>query len=259
MSRLRVFIIDDEPLARDRVRALLADEPAVELAGEFGNGPEAIAAIARHEPEIVFIDVEMPGCNGLEVVKALPAQTRPAVLFVTAHEQFAIEAFAVQAVDYLLKPFDSDRFQVALKRAIEHVRTRRSPEALKAGANDATGTAAKQERLAVKVDGRVVFVRPEEIRWIEAADNYVILHVANRRLMVRETMSAIEERLSGCGFARVNRSAIVNIEEVQELHPTFHGDYTVHLRDGTELPLSRSLRGQLTRFTGGAGNASVQS
>lgn len=252
MSKLRAFIIDDEPLARDRVRALLAEIPNVELAGEYGNGPEAIAAIVQHEPDIILVDVEMPGCNGLEVVKALPAPARPAVLFVTAHEQFAVEAFAVQAVDYLLKPFDSERFQTALSRAIDYVRSRRSPDGARVpGGADSAAPRAKPERLAVKVDGRVVFVRPDEIRWIEAADNYVILHVPNRRLMVRETLSAIEERLGPVGFARVNRSAIVNVEEVQELRPTLHGDYTVHLRDGTQLPLSRSLRGQLERFTRG--------
>lgn len=247
MSTYRVFIIDDEPLARDRLRGLVKREAALELSAEFGNGPEAIAAIVQHAPDIIFIDVEMPGCNGLQVVRALPGELRPVVLFVTAHERFAVEAFAVEAVDYLLKPFDRERFQAAVKRATAAVDARRTLKAAPA-TPEAAPAEAKPERLTVKVDGRVIFVRPEELRWVEAADNYVILHLSSRRLMVRETMAAIEEKLGRGHFARVNRSAIVNIHEVQELHPTLHGDYVVILRDGTQIPLSRSLRGQLDRF-----------
>lgn len=249
MSKQRVFIIDDEPLARDRLRGLVQKNNSLEVAGEFGSGPEAIAAIVQHRPDIIFIDVDMPGCNGLQVVKALPAELRPAVVFVTAHDRFAVEAFAVQAVDYLLKPFDRERFEQAAQRAIALIQARRAPAA--SGVESAAGVPAKAatERLSVKVDGKVVFLRPNEIRWIEAADNYVILHVeSGRRLMVRDTLSSLEERLTPCGFARVNRSAVVNIEQVQELHPTYHGDYIVILRDGTQIPLSRSLRGQLDRF-----------
>jgi two-component system, LytTR family, response regulator len=254
MSKPRVFIIDDEPLARDRLRGLVLKHAALELAAEFGSGPEAIAGIVQHRPDIVFIDVEMPGCNGLQVVKALPPEVRPAVLFVTAHDRFAVEAFAVQAVDYLLKPFDRERFETAVERALAFVQTRRSPDApgaagVASAAGQDSSAKGKSERLTVKVDGKVVFVRPEEIRWIEAADNYVILHLGGRRLMIRDTMSSLEERLKNEGFARVNRSAIVNVDQVQELHPTFHGDYTVILRDGTQIPLSRSLRGQLDRFS----------
>ena len=259
MSTLRVFIIDDEPLARDRVRALVKKDPSLELAGEYSSGPEAIAGIVQHRPDLVFIDIEMPGCNGLAVIKALPAELRPAVVFVTAHDRFAVDAFDIQAVDYLLKPFDRERFETAVKRAAANLQSRRSSPAVASptaavpsGMTENSGTArGKTDRLTVKADGKVVFVRPDEIRWIEAADNYVILHIGTRRLMVRDTISSLEERLSGAGFARVNRSAVVNVNEVQELHPTFHGDYVVILRDGTQLPLSRSLRGQLDRFTGG--------
>jgi two-component system, LytTR family, response regulator len=261
MSALRVLIIDDEPLARDRLRALVRADAALQLVAEYGNGPEAIAGIVQHSPDLIFIDIEMPGCNGLQVVQALPAQFRPAVLFVTAHDKFAVDAFNVQAVDYLLKPFDRERFRTAVARATTFIANRRSAESNaneEAQAAPAAATPApptdqnrKGERLAVKVDTRVVFVRPEDIRWIEAADNYVILHLEDRRLMVRETLSSIEERLGQPEFARVNRSALVRVDQVQELHPTFHGDYVVILRDGTKLPLSRSLRGQIERFTGG--------
>jgi two-component system LytT family response regulator len=266
MSALRVLIIDDEPLARDRLRALVKAEPNLTLVAEYTNGPEAIAGIVQHGPDLIFIDVEMPGCNGLQVVQALPAHLRPAVLFVTAHDRFAVEAFAVQAVDYLLKPFDRERFRTAVKRADEFIKKRNlstdSAPTNPANANtsNAANTRATQpatatpkkgaERLAVKVDGRVVFVSASEIRWVEAADNYVILHLEDRRLMVRDTLSSIEEQLGDPQFTRVNRSAIVRVDQVRELHPTFHGDYVVILRDGTKLPLSRSLRGQVERFTG---------
>lgn len=260
MSKFRVLIIDDEPLARDRLRGLIKADASLEIVAEYGSGPEAIAGIVQHSPDIIFIDVEMPGCNGLQVVQALPVQLRPAVLFVTAHDRFAVEAFSVQAVDYLLKPFDRERFRVAVQRATEFIQTRRAAKAGESPDNAAStqpnatanqDSVKKQERLAMRVDGRVIFVRPEEIRWVEAADNYVILHLNDRRLMVRETLSSIEERLEKTEFSRINRSALVRVDQVQELHPTFHGDYVVILRDGTKLPLSRSLRGQIERFTGG--------
>lgn len=250
MAKLRVLIVDDEPLARERVRAMLAADPSAEVVGECGNGPDAIAAIRKDHPDIVFLDMQMPGCDGLQVVGELPEDDRPAIIFVTAHDRFAIDAFSVHATDYLLKPFDHERFQTALKRAGEQVRARRAGD-LNAKLESLLADAAapkKPSRLAFKSDGRVVFLKPEEIIWVEAADNYVLLHVVDApRLMLRETMSALEERL-GADFARVNRSAIVRLDQVKELQPTFHGDYTVVLRDGTRLPLSRGQRGQLDRF-----------
>lgn len=254
MTKLRALIIDDELLARDRVRALLAKENEFEIIAEYGNGAEAIAGIVQHAPDVVFIDVQMPGCDGLQVIQAIPPERRPAVLFLTAHERFAVDAFAIQAVDYLLKPFDRDRFKLALQRAIEFVRLRRGASTLASvdptENTPVSGAARRAERFAVKADGKVIFVRPEDIFWIEAADNYVVLHLSDRRLMLRETLSSLESRLGTAGFARVNRSAIVRVDHVKELQPTFHGDYIVVLHDGTQLPLSRSLRGQLERFTG---------
>lgn len=262
MSKLRTLIIDDEPLARDRMRSFLAKETDFEIIAEYGNGAEAIAGIVQHLPDLVLIDIQMPGCDGLQVVQAIPADRKPAVIFVTAHDRFAVDAFAVQAVDYLLKPFDRERLRVALQRATDFIRARKNTAPVIANSEPAMPTAGdsmgganparKTERFAVKADGKVVFVRPEDIVWIEAADNYVVLHISGRRLMLRETLSALESRLNPTGFARVNRSAIVNLDQVKELQPTFHGDYTVVLRDGTQIPLSRSLRGQLERFTGGS-------
>lgn len=253
MTKLRILIVDDEPLARERVRAMLRSEPSAEIIGECGNGPDAIEAIRKGRPNVVFLDMQMPGCDGLHVVSELPADDRPAIIFVTAHESFAVDAFGVHATDYLLKPFDQERFQTALKRAAEHIRARRAVDLgakLETLLADATPTQKKPGRLAFKSDGRVVFLKPDEIVWVEAADNYVLLHLVDTpRLMLRETLSALEERLGSAEFARVSRSAIVRIDQVKELQPTFHGDYTVVLRDGTRVPLSRSHRGQLEKFT----------
>jgi two-component system, LytTR family, response regulator len=256
-AKLRVLIVDDEPLARDRVRALLRLDPSVEIAGECANGPDALVVIQRDKPDIVFLDVQMPGCDGLQVAAQLPAEHRPAIVFVTAHEQFAVEAFAAEAVDYLLKPFDSERLQLALQRAVRHINRRRVEdlgarvETLLANASAAAATPERNngDRLAFRAEGRIIFLKPEEIVWVEAANNYSILHLADtKRLMLRETLSALEERLRTFHFARINRSALVRIEEVRELQPANYGDYVVVLRNGLRLPLSRSLRGRFEEF-----------
>jgi two-component system LytT family response regulator len=250
MNKLRALIVDDEPLARERLRSLLRDEPAVEVVGECGNGPDAIATVRRAPPDVVFLDMEMPGCDGLQVIAEIPKENRPAIVFVTAYEGFALEAFEVQAIDYLLKPFDRERFQKALRRVEEHIAARRAGIA---GAPSPVPPAEPPPmkmpgRLTVKADGRVVFLKPDDIVWVEAADNYVILHLTDGRLMVRETLGSLEERLGAAKFARVNRSALVHLDQIRELQPTFHGDYIVLLRDGTKVPLSRSLRGQFGKF-----------
>jgi two-component system LytT family response regulator len=248
---LRTLIVDDEPLARDRLRGFLKAEADVEIIGECGSGTEAIATIRSAAPDLVFLDMQMPGCNGLQVLAELPEDRRPAIVFATAYEKFAVDAFDVSAVDYLLKPFDRDRFQQALRRVREYWQRRRDPAA--APAAPAAAPAAKPDRITVKADGRLVFLKPDEIVRVEAADNYVMLHLVNGRLMLRETMTAIETRLGTASFVRVNRSAIVHFDQIKEIQPAQHGDYTVVLRDGTKLPLSRSLRGQLDRFAGKGG------
>jgi two-component system LytT family response regulator len=252
VTKLRALIADDEPLARERLRALL---PAaeVEVVGECGSGPEAIAALKQGGLDLVFLDVQMPGCDGIAVLDKVPAEKRPAVVFVTAYEKYALEAFNVQAVDYLLKPFDRDRLKQALQRVQEHLRARRAgklEEKLEALLAEPPANAKKADRLAVKADGKVIFLKPDEIAWVEAADNYVMIHHTGGQLMLRETMAAIEEKLGTERFARVNRSALVHLDQIKELQPTFHGDYIVFLKDGTKLPLSRSLRGQLDKLTG---------
>lgn len=239
--KIRTLLVDDEPLARDRLRAFVSAEPAFEIIGECGSGTEALAAIRRELPDLVFLDMQMPGCDGLQVVADLPDQQRPAIIFATAHERFALDAFDVAAVDYLLKPFDRERCQQALRRAQEAIHARRTTV-------PAPQPAPAPDRITVKADGRLVFLKPEEIIRVEAADNYVMLHLVSGRLMLRETMTAIEARLGTQSFARINRSAIVNLDQVREIQPAQHGDYQVVLRDGTVLPLSRSLRGKLDRL-----------
>jgi two-component system LytT family response regulator len=253
MAALRILIVDDEPLARERLRAFLQRDPSVNIIGECGSGPEAVAVIRRDEPDIVFLDLQMPGFGGLQVVAEIPPDRRPAIIFVTAHEQFAVEAFAAQATDYLLKPFDADRLQQALKRARDYLGARRNGDlATRLESLLETAAARGPERLAFKADGRVVFLRPDEIVWIEAANNYCILHLADAKpLMLRETLASLEEQLGAINFARVNRSAMVHINQVKELQPAKYGDYLVVLRNGLRLSLSRNLRGRLERFVPG--------
>ena len=249
MSRISTLIVDDEPLARERLRGMLAAEPTVEIVGECANGTDALVAIRQARPDLVFLDMQMPGCDGLEVIDRLPADRRPAIIFATAYERFAVDAFNVAAVDYLLKPFDRERLQQALQRAHAHLRAR-SPEAPGRSAETAALT-PKTERIAVRTDGRIVFLRTDEVIWVEAEGNYVVLHLHKNRLMVRETLRAIELRLGPAVFTRINRSTLVNLEQIKELQPALHGDYTVVLRDGARLPISRSLRGQLEKFVSG--------
>lgn len=253
MSVLRALIVDDESLARERLRGMLRHESSVEVVGECSSGTEAIATIISTALDLVFLDIQMPGCDGLQVLAEIPEENRPGIIFVTAHERFALDAFEVQAIDYLLKPFDRERLQTALRRAQTHLRARQI-SVLGPGENiPATipATGRKNERITVKADGRFVFLKPDDIVWVEADDNYVVLHLVSGRLMLRETLAAIEARLGPAKFARVNRSAIVHLDRIKELQPTLHGDYTVLLHDGTKLPLSRSLRGQLIKFDSG--------
>jgi two-component system, LytTR family, response regulator len=253
--KLRALIVDDEPLARERLLGMLRNETSVDVVGECSNGLDAIATIKSTPLDLVFLDMQMPGCDGLQVLAEIPVANRPAIIFATAHEQFALDAFEVQAIDYLLKPFDRERLQTALRRTSEFHRVRQqgaTPPTAESPSVPAPTPSQKNERLTVKADGRLVFLKADEIIWVEAADNYVVLHLVTGRLMLRETMAAIEARLGTVSFVRVSRSAIVHLEQIKELQPALHGDYTVLLREGTKLPLSRSLRGQLGKFVTGS-------
>ncbi len=251
---IRTLIVDDEPLARERVRSLVADQDGLEVVGEAADGDQAIQAIVGQQPDLVFLDVQMPHRTGFDVIREIGADNMPAVVFVTAYDQYAIKAFDVHAVDYLLKPFDRERFEGAVARA------RKQLEAEDGGAlktqlmqlvRDLQPAAAtKQDRIVVKSGGRLFFLRADEIDWIEAAGNYVRVHVGKEAHLLRETMNAIEGRLDQKLFLRIHRSRIVNMERVKELHPWFNGDYAVILRDGTKLMLSRGYRGKLQERLG---------
>lgn len=236
---MRVLIVDDERIARNRLRALLAGEPDVEIAGECGNGSEAIEALDASPVDVLFIDIQMPAGDGMDVVRTIPADRMPLVVFVTAYDKYALEAFEVRAFDYLLKPFDRERFQ----RTLANVRAELARyHSAKASSPEVSQTRSKLDRLAIRNKGHVTFVRTETIDWIEAADNYVRLHCGGSSHIVRETMNAIEARLDPARFVRIHRSTIVNADRIRELQPWFRGDYRVILHDGTELALSRSYR-----------------
>lgn len=247
---MRTLIVDDEPLARERLRTLLAQESDVEVVGECADGRSAVAAIRDLDPDLVFLDVQMPALDGLGVVAEVGPERMPATVFVTAYDRYAVRAFDVNAVDYLLKPFDRDRFAAAVRRAKDQVGRRDDAGvrekllALLTEVKPASQPPAA-ERLAVKSAGKVVFVRIDDIDWVEAAGNYCRLHVAKQAHLLRETMAALEGRLDPKKFVRIHRSTIVNLERIRELQPYFHGDYVVLLRDGTQLTLSRTYRQKL--------------
>ena len=254
-ARTRVLVADDEPLARERLRMLLRSEPGLELVAECQNGSEAIDAIQELQPDLVFLDVQMPGATGFEVIEAVGAGRMPPVVFVTAYDQYALRAFDVRALDYLLKPFDRERFQQALSRArqrVHHDAPGDLERRLLALVQDLKQTPHKVDRFVVKSGGRVYFVRAEEIDWVESAGNYVKLHVGNETHLLRETMTAIESQLDPEMFFRIHRCHIVNIERVRELQPSFNGEYVVFLRTGARLTLSRGYREKVQQRLGGA-------
>jgi two-component system LytT family response regulator len=251
MAKLRTLVVDDEPLARERLRSLLGGELDVECVGECTNGQEAVEAIRNHKPDLVFLDVEMPVLDGLGVIEEIGAEQMPAVIFVTAYDRYALRAFEIHALDYLLKPFDRERFQEAVRRARERVQRARGGDGGLAGLlEESRGSRKPADRLVIKCGGRVFFVKTEDVDWIEAAGNYARVHVGTEIHLLRETMNALEGRLDGNRFLRIHRSTIVNIERIQELQPWFHGDYVVILRDGTQLTLSRGYRQKVQELFG---------
>lgn len=256
---MRVIIVDDEPLARDRLRSMLAKESDVEIVAECGDGREAVTAIKRERPDVVFLDIQMPEMDGFGVLSQLKGASLPQVIFVTAFDEFAVKAFEVHALDYLLKPFDRERLHQAVGRA-RALRASGSPAELtekltalleSMQGQGPTGEARPTDRLAVKLDGRVIFLRPADIDWIEAQDNYVKLHVGREAHLVRDTLSSFENRLDTRRFIRIARSTIVNIDRVREMQPMFHGEYVVILHDGTKLTMSRGYRETLQQYLGG--------
>ena len=264
---IRVLIVDDEPLARRGVRARLAREGDIEVIGEVAGGREAVQAIKDLTPDLVFLDVQMPGIDGFGVVEAIGPDHMPVTIFVTAYNQHALRAFEVHALDYILKPIDNQRFAEALKRARLRLDERRSSALgrklsafmadVGAGESAAPAGAADSrserflERVLVKSGGRVLVVPLEEVDWIEAAGDYIRLHVSDKVHLVRETIGAVEAQLDPQRFARIHRSTIINLERIRELHPYFNREYIVILKNGTKLKLSRTYRDHLQLRFGG--------
>lgn len=251
---IRILIVDDEPLARKMIRGMLRNHVGVEVIGECENGPDAINAILTTKPDIVFLDVQMPEMDGFTVLEACRAEYLPLIIFVTAYDQYAVRAFEVCALDYLLKPYDQERFETALERACRQVRGGGSGlfnERILALLEQTQARATFLERLIIKTEGRIFFLRTDEIEWIEAEGNYVSLHVGQKRYFFREAISSLETQLDPRKFQRIQRSAIVNIDYIRELQPWFRGDYRVILRDGTELKLSHRYRENLDKHLGG--------
>jgi two-component system LytT family response regulator len=243
---IRTLIVDDEPLARERIRSLLKQEADVEVVGEAADGQSAVKALRELRPDLLFLDVQMPGCDGFGVLEKLEPDQVPVTVLVTAFDRYALQAFEVHALDYLLKPFDRRRFQESLRRARDQLSQGPSAEfgrrMLALCKDVSAGESLYVERLVVKSGGRVLFVPIAEIDWIEAAGNYIRLHHGPAEHLIRETMNSIESKLDPKKFLRIHRSTMVNIDRVQELQPSFHGDYVVILTTGAQLTLSRGYR-----------------
>jgi two-component system LytT family response regulator len=255
VTKIRTLIVDDEPMARERVLTLLKQQPDIEVVGDCADGAQALSAIERLEPELVFLDIQIPVMDGFGVIRALSPNRIPMVVFTTAYDEYALRAFEVHALDYLLKPFGRDRLQQCLDHA-RHQRDRaRAGElgkSLMALVQDFKPEQKKQDRLVVKSGGRVFFVRTDDIDWIEASGNYVRLHLKEQSFLFRETMNQMESRLDPQRFFRIHRSRIVNTERIKELQPWFNGEYVVVLHNGTQLRLSRSYREKLEERLGKA-------
>ena len=249
--KIRTLIVDDEPLAREWVRNGLQNEPDVEVIGECGDGFEAVKTIAAEKPDLVLLDVQMPGLDGFGVLASVDPDNLPAVVFVTAFDRYALKAFEAHAVDYLMKPFSGERLHQAVERAraaIDRSASKDLKTQLRALLDDIERERQYPEWLLIKKDDRSVFLRVEDIDWIESARNNVRLHVGKDVYVYHETTSGIEARLDPKHFFRIHRSTIVHIERIRDMHPWFNGDYAVTLKDGTRLTLSSTYRERLKDF-----------
>jgi two-component system LytT family response regulator len=252
--KIRALIVDDEPLARERVRTVLREEADFEVVGECGDGPAAVRAITQLAPEVVFLDIQMPGQDGFAVLREVPRARLPVVIFVTAYDRHALKAFEAHALDYLLKPFKPARFQQAVERARELIRQRQAgaaSQSLLALLGQTPPQPAYLSRIAVKTGERTRFLKVEQIDYAEAAGNYVVLHAGRENHVVRETLGALEARLDPKKFVRVSRAALVNVEQIKELQPLFKGEHVVVLHNGKHLPLTRGVRELQAWLTGG--------
>lgn len=252
-AKIRTLIVDDEPLARRNLRLLLERDPQIEVLDECRNGREAVKAINTLSPDLIFLDIQMPEMDGFDVLARVGPENIQAIIFVTAFDQYALKAFDVHALDYLLKPFDDERFARALERAKSQIAAREINQlsdrllALIEG-RESESKGAKHEyltRLMIKASSRMMLVKVDDIDFIEADGNYAKLHAGRKTHLLREKMSDLEGRLDPAKFVRIHRSIIVNLDRIKEMHPHFNGDYVVVLEDGRQLRLSRTRREQL--------------
>ncbi len=231
---------------------MLKDDREIEIAGEATNGKEAVSMIRKHEPDLVFLDVQMPEMDGFAALQSIQADKLPEIIFTTAYEQYAVRAFELHALDYLLKPFDQTRFKDAIKHAKERFGSGREDGRAQIGAllESLRKKTEHLERIVIRSGGRITFLNTNEINWIEADDKYVHLHTDKNNPMVRQTLSAMEAQLDPKKFRRIHRSTIVNVERIKELQPLFNGEHSVHLQDGTKLTLSRNYKDKLFELLG---------
>jgi two-component system LytT family response regulator len=253
-ANIRALVVDDEPLARSSLTVLLRRDPKIEIVGECGSGMQAISEIRDKRPDLVFLDVQMPECDGFDVLELLGANLPPALVFVTAYDQYALRAFEAGALDYLLKPFDNARFDRALGRAKERIAQSKTLADKDATSQDVS---AKVKRLVVKSAGQALFIKISEIDWIEAADYYVCLHVAKKSHLLRRSLLEIDQALDQTAFCRIHRSAIVNLDRVRGIEVNEAGGHSVVLDDGTRLRLSRRYDKQLQTRLGLRNSASA--
>lgn len=251
--KIRVVIADDELLARKFIRRMLKQDPEVEIVAECSNGADAVATIRKEKPDLIFLDVQMPEMDGFAVLDALRLDHLPEIVFTTAYESYAVRAFELHALDYLLKPFDQVRFKAALKYAKERFHSQHEEDKrLQVGTLLESIRAQREylDRIIIRADGRITFLHTREIDWIEADDKYVHLHNGKNAKMVRQTLTAIESQLDPKKFVRVHRSAMVNVDRVKELQPLFNGEHSLILEDGTRLTLSRKYKDKLFELLG---------
>ena len=241
---ITAVIVDDEALARKRIRRLLQAASDVAVVGEAADGEEALRVVDEQRPQVLFLDVQMPRMDGFEVVRRMPEESRPLIVFVTAYQQYALEAFRAAAVQYLLKPLEREPLRLALTRVRELVAARSNPS-LTAFLDRVQQQTAFMQHVAVKSQGRVRLVAVDEIDWFESAGNYVRLHVGSERFLLRQTMNGLEQKLDPTQFVRIHRTTIVNVQRVRDTRPASHGDHIIVLHDGTQLQMSRAYRERL--------------
>lgn len=247
--KIRALIIEDEPVARKRMKRLLAGDSEIEIIGECADGREAVAAIQKLKPDLIFLDIQIPEFDGFDVLKAIKSEQMPFVIFVTAFDKYAIKAFEFHALDYLLKPFEPERLQSSLDRVKKQIQQKNNGDLenrLRSLLEDVKSEPKYQERLAIKSGGDILFLKTDEIDWIEPAGNYLRLHVGKESHLLRETLGGLESRLDPKKFVRIQRSIIVNATRIKKLHPLFRGEYVVVLQNGIRLTTTQGYRDKLS-------------